>query len=46
MERGLHDEHAYDLDSRERALSRRRLLQLGGASLLAASIGPAVASRA
>ena len=44
MERGLHDEVSYDAESRERSapgLSRRRLLQAGGASLTALSLGQA-----
>ncbi len=47
MERGLYDELAYDAESRERAgLSRRRLLQAGGASLAALSLGSVAASPA
>ena len=47
MERGLYDERAYDAESRERSgLSRRRLLQAGGASLAALSLGSVQASPA
>jgi sulfane dehydrogenase subunit SoxC len=49
MERGLHDELAYDAERRERrspGLSRRRLLQVGGASLTALSVGATGATTA
>src|SRR3954464_12506343 len=48
MERGLVDEASYDAERAERRhhLSRRGLLRLGGAGVLAGAVGPLLPQRA